>query len=58
VPARKQVEVADRLVVTKTDIVEAGTVRALRSRLRELNPVAPVARASRASATASCVPSA
>ncbi len=42
--ARKQVEVADRLVVTKTDIADAGSFRALRHRLRELNPVAQVAR--------------
>lgn len=42
--ARKQVEVADRLVITKTDLAAQGSVGALRRRLRELNPVARLAR--------------
>jgi G3E family GTPase len=36
----KQVLVADRLVVTKTDVVERGAVDALEERLRGLNPAA------------------
>ena len=36
----KQVAVADRLVITKTDIAEAAAVAALRARLARLNPTA------------------
>lgn len=39
--AVKQAAMADRLVVTKTDLAPEGS-RALRDRLREINPVAPV----------------
>ncbi len=48
VEAAKQVAVADRIVVTKTDL--AGDDAALRDRLRRLNPRAPVVLASAASA--------
>ena len=40
--ARRQAAVADRLVLTKTDLAEADAVQALRARLRALNPVAPI----------------
>jgi G3E family GTPase len=38
----KQVAVADRLVLTKTDLADADTVQALAARLRRLNPSAPL----------------
>ncbi|MBV9113039.1 MAG: GTP-binding protein [Hyphomicrobiales bacterium] len=38
--ARRQVAMADRLVLTKTDIAEAASVASLDARLRELNPTA------------------
>jgi G3E family GTPase len=38
----KQVAVADRLVVTKGDIAEAGAVEALRARLAAINPSAAI----------------
>jgi G3E family GTPase len=37
----KQVAVADRIVITKTDIADASNICALRGRLTELNPAAP-----------------
>ena len=40
--AAKQAAVADRLVVTKTDIAGAGAVAALAERLRRINPHAPI----------------
>ena len=40
--ARKQVAVADRLVVTKTDLAEPGVVRALGAELALINPTAPI----------------
>jgi G3E family GTPase len=40
--AAKQAALADRLVITKTDIADAGTVRRLRERLQEINPYALV----------------
>lgn len=43
--AIKQAAVADRLILTKTDLVDAQTVRALEARLRDLNPGAPIIRA-------------
>lgn len=43
--ARKQVILADRLVVTKTDIAEPARMAALRERLAELNPRAAIATA-------------
>lgn len=41
VESLKQAAVADRLVLTKTDIAEPGTVAGLRARLKALNPAAP-----------------
>jgi G3E family GTPase len=38
----KQAAVADRLLLTKTDLVELAEVEALTRRLRQLNPAAPV----------------
>lgn len=43
--ARKQVILADRLIVTKTDIAEPAAVERLRTRLQELNPRADMATA-------------
>ena len=40
--AAKQAAVADRLVITKTDIAPGGAVESLRSRLRAMNPYAPI----------------
>ncbi len=40
----KQAAVADRLVITKTDIAEPAEVELLEARLRELNPHAPIVR--------------
>ena len=40
--AVKQVAVADRLLLTKTDLAPAATVAALRERLAELNPAADI----------------
>ena len=42
---RKQVILADRLVVTKTDIADAGTVDRLTAQLRKLNALAEIYRA-------------
>ncbi|HEV1999883.1 MAG TPA: GTP-binding protein [Xanthobacteraceae bacterium] len=42
VEALKQAAVADRLVLTKSDLATANTVAALKDRLARLNPVAPV----------------
>jgi G3E family GTPase len=39
----KQVAVADRLVVTKTDLAEPAGVAALLARVRSINPAAPLA---------------
>jgi G3E family GTPase len=41
----KQAAIADRLVITKTDLADEGTSHALVARLRALNPAAPVLRA-------------
>ncbi len=43
--AIKQAAVADRLILTKTDLVDAPTVRAFEARLHDLNPGAPIIRA-------------
>jgi G3E family GTPase len=43
--ARKQVILADRLVVTKGDLAEPGASEALEARLHALNPRAPIATA-------------
>jgi G3E family GTPase len=40
----KQAAVADRLVVTKTDIADSASVTALESRLAQINPTAPMFR--------------
>jgi G3E family GTPase len=40
--ARKQVILADRLIVTKTDLAEPAAVQRLTARLRELNPRAAI----------------
>jgi G3E family GTPase len=40
--AARQVAVADRLLLTKTDAAAPGVVDAVRARLRTLNPAAPV----------------
>jgi len=42
VEARKQVILADRLVVTKTDLAGAAALEPLAARLRALNPHAPI----------------
>jgi G3E family GTPase len=39
---RKQVALADQLVLTKTDLADAPTVARVRAALRRLNPVAPI----------------
>src|SRR5207248_2740477 len=44
--AVKQAAVADRLILTKTDLAEAGTLAALEARLAALNPGAPRLQAS------------
>ena len=41
----KQAALADRLVITKTDLANDAQVEALEARLRELNPTAPLKRA-------------
>jgi G3E family GTPase len=41
----KQASVADRLVVTKTDVAEPGAVREVEERLARLNPAAPIVEA-------------
>ena len=38
----KQAAVADRLLLTKTDIASGADIRALKARLRTLNPAAPI----------------
>lgn len=38
----KQAAVADRLVITKVDLVDAGSIARLAARLRALNPAAPI----------------
>ncbi|MGC2412130.1 MAG: GTP-binding protein [Stellaceae bacterium] len=44
IEAVKQAAVADRLIVTKADLAEAGALVALETRLRVLNPGAPLLR--------------
>ena len=41
----KQAALADRLVITKSDLADGATVARLEGRLRELNPQAPIRRA-------------
>jgi G3E family GTPase len=43
--AMKQAALADRIVVTKSDLADQGSVARLEDRLRELNPQAPIKRA-------------
>lgn len=43
--AVKQAALADRLVLTKSDLADDAAVQALEARLRELNPQAPIKRA-------------
>ncbi len=40
--AVKQAAIADRIVLTKSDIAQAETIDALQARLRNLNPAAPI----------------
>src|SRR5689334_569595 len=42
IEAVKQAAVADRIVLTKTDLAQAGDIGALRARLRQINPGAVV----------------
>jgi G3E family GTPase len=44
IEAVKQAAVADRLIISKTDIVQADKVKALEARLHALNPGAPIRR--------------
>ncbi|HXY89356.1 MAG TPA: GTP-binding protein [Xanthobacteraceae bacterium] len=53
--AVKQAAVADRLVLSKTDLAGAGEVAALRARLAALNPAAPVLDAVKGEATAAAL---
>ncbi|MEG3638470.1 CobW family GTP-binding protein [Magnetococcus sp. PR-3] len=39
--SRKQVAVADRLLISKTDLADADTLQALQHHLRQFNPAAP-----------------
>lgn len=43
--AVKQAAVADRIVLTKTDLVDADSLEVLKARLRQLNPAAPMVEA-------------
>jgi G3E family GTPase len=42
IEARKQVAVADRLLLTKTDLADAGDTERAMARLTDLNPAAPI----------------
>lgn len=53
--AVKQVALADRLVLTKTDLADRPTVDALRARLAALNPGAPVYEAASGEASAAAL---
>lgn len=44
---RRQIEVADRLIITKADVAEEGAVKALLATLRTLNPLAVMSGASK-----------
>lgn len=46
--AREQIAFADRIILNKTDLVDAADLDAVEARLRALNPLAPIVRASRA----------
>jgi G3E family GTPase len=49
--AVKQVAVADRLVLTKTDLTDKSQCKRIETRLRTLNPAAPILNAARDEAT-------
>ena len=51
VEAVKQAAVADRLVLTKTDLADPATIDSLKARLHALNPAAPILDAARGEAT-------
>jgi G3E family GTPase len=53
--AVKQAAVADRLVLTKTDLAGAEAIAALRARLKALNPGAPILDAAKGEATAAAL---
>ena len=46
--AREQVAFADRIILNKTDLVDAAELDTVEARLRALNPLAPITRAERA----------
>jgi G3E family GTPase len=48
--ARKQVAVADRIVVSKVDLVGRATIDSLRARLHAINPTAPILESDEAAA--------
>jgi G3E family GTPase len=50
--AVKQAAMADRLVLTKTDLADAAVIERLTARLRTLNPAAPILDAGKGEATA------
>ena len=50
--AVKQAAMADRIVLSKTDLADAPSNRALMARLRALNPAAPILDAAKGEATA------
>ncbi|KAB0679538.1 CobW family GTP-binding protein [Aureimonas leprariae] len=52
VEARRQAAVADRIVLTKTDLADAGAADRLRGALRDLNPGAPMLDAAKGEAAA------
>jgi G3E family GTPase len=53
--AVKQAAVADRLVLTKTDLAGADVVASVRTRLKALNPGAPILDAAKGEATAAAL---
>jgi len=53
--AVKQAAVADRLVLTKTDLAGADVVASVRARLKALNPGAPILDAAKGEATAAAL---
>jgi G3E family GTPase len=53
--AVKQAAMADRLVLTKTDLAPVGVVTALRARLKRLNPTAHVLNAAKGEAVAAAL---
>ncbi len=53
--AVKQAAIADRLVLSKTDLAGAEDIAALRARLQALNPAAPILDAAKGEATAAAL---